>query len=166
MGDPVIRAARPDDFQPTLDLYNHYVRETAFTFDIEPLTEEQRRPWFEKFGATGPYRLFVAEEGGAVIGYAGSSELRPKRAYETSVETTIYLAQGATGRGLGRRLYQALFDALAGEDVHRAFAGITLPNPASIALHESLGFSPAGVWSEAGRKFDRYHNVAWYEKAL
>lgn len=152
------------DLPGLVELYNHYVRETAITFDIEPYTVEKRRAWFEVYRPTGRYRLLVAREGGRVIGYATSSPFRPKAAYDPSVEVTIYLAPDRVGKGLGRRLYSALFDVLRREDVHRALAGITAPNPASVALHERMGFKHAGGFSEVGRKFGRYWDVMWFEK--
>jgi phosphinothricin acetyltransferase len=95
----------------------------------------------------------IAETDGLVVGYATSSRFRPKAAYQTSVETTIYLAPEATGRGLGTALYAALFAALAEEDLHRAYAGVTLPNTASVALHRKVGFRSLEVYCEVGRKF-------------
>ncbi|MFQ5843947.1 MAG: GNAT family N-acetyltransferase, partial [Planctomycetota bacterium] len=101
-----------------------------------------------------------------VVGYACSTPFRPKPAYRTSVETTVYVAPAATGRGVGGRLYQALFDALAGEELHRAYAGIVPPNPASVALHRRFGFHEVGVAREVGHKLGRYWDVAWFEKGL
>ena len=147
-------------------MYNHYIMETAITFDLETYTTDQRRPWFEKYGSNDRHRLLVAELGGTVVGYASSGEFRPRRAYDTTVETSVYLAPDATGKGIGRKLYAALFQALEGQDVHRAIAGITLPNPASVGLHEAFGFKLVGVMTECGHKFGRYHDVGWYEKAL
>lgn len=163
---PAIRAARSEDLPALTGLYNHYVRETAITFDIEPYTVERRRPWLEQFAETGRHRLFVACEEDRPVGYAGSTRFRTKAAYETTVEVGIYLAKEATGRGLGTRLYRQLFDALAGEDIRRAVAGITLPNDASLALHRRFGFEPVGVFQEVGRKFDRYWDVQWLERPL
>ena len=91
---------------------------------------------------------------------------RERKAYDTTVETTVYCAPEATGRGIGRLLYAALFDALRGEDLQVAIAAITLPNAGSVALHERFGFTLAGVMHDVGRKFDRYWDVAWYEKRL
>jgi phosphinothricin acetyltransferase len=91
---------------------------------------------------------------------------RYKPAYSTSVETSIYLAQADLGRGIGVPLYSALLEALRSEDLHRAYAGVTLPNPASIALHERLGFHRIGVFQEVGRKFGRYWDVMWLERDL
>ncbi|MGW5121673.1 N-acetyltransferase family protein [Streptomyces noursei] len=154
------------DLVQLTDLYNHYVTGSPATFDIEPVHPEDRRQWLAEHPGTGRHRLLVAREADTVLGYATSSALRPKQAYETSVETSIYLAPQHTGRGLGALLYHALFEALAGEDVHRAYAAVTQPNEASMRLHERLGFRPAGIHREVGRKFGTYWDVAWLEKPL
>ena len=148
------------------EIYNQYVAETHYTFDVEPMSTDARREWFTHYGASGRYRVMVAVLEGRVIGYASSSRFRPKPAYETSIETSIYLASESVGRGTGTRLYERLFKLLEGEDVHRAYAGIALPNPASIAIHERFGFKRVAHFTEQGRKFSRYWDVAWYEKPL
>lgn len=160
MTEIAIRAAQPGDLQALTDIYNHYVRETSITFDVEPRTLEQRRQWLEGFAATGRYRCFVAVKDGSAIGWASSHRYNERAAYDTTVACGIYLAPEATGQGLGRRLYTVLFDALAREDIHRLFAGITLPNEASVRLHRAMGFEPVGVYREVGRKFGRYWDVA------
>ena len=162
----MIRPATAVDLETINDIYNHYVADTHITFDDRPTSMDDRREWFSHYAQTGRHRLFVAEESGAVIGYASSSRFRPKPGYLTSVETSIYLAPDATGRGAGSRLYAELFKSIAGEDLHRAYAGIALPNPASIALHEKFGFKRVALFSEQGRKFGRYWDVAWFEKPL
>jgi phosphinothricin acetyltransferase len=162
----MIRRGREDDLAALTELYNHYVEHTPVTFDLAPFAVEARRPWLGGFAERGPHQLFVAEEDGRVLGWAGAHRFREKRAYDTTVETTIYLASGATGRGLGSALYERLFAALAGEDVHRAVAGITLPNDASVALHRRFGFREIGVFHEVGRKRGRYWDVLWLEKEL
>jgi phosphinothricin acetyltransferase len=164
--DVRVRAATEDDLEPLNDVYNHYVRETHVTFDLEPVTMEKRREWFSHYGSDGPHRLLVAEAAEKVIGFASSSRFRPKPGYDTSVETSVYIAPDSVGRGAGKRLYEALFKSLEGEDIHRAYAGIALPNPASIALHERFGFKRVALFTEQGRKFDRYWDVAWFEKPL
>jgi phosphinothricin acetyltransferase len=161
-----VRPATEADLEPLNDLYNHYVRETHYTFDLEPVTMEWRKEWFSHYGDSGRYRLFVAVVDRRVAGYASSSRFRPKGAYETSVETSIYVAPDAIGKGAGSRLYETLFKALEGEDVHRAYAGVTLPNPASVALHERFGFKRVALFTQQGRKFGRYWDVAWFEKPL
>lgn len=165
-GKVAVRPATEQDLSQVNDIYNRYVVETHFTFDIEPMTLEARHDWFSHHGSTGRYRVVVGASDGSVIGYACSSRYRPKPGYETSVETSIYLAPDAVGRGIGTRLYDELFKSLRGEDVHRAYAGIALPNQASIALHERFGFKRVAHFTEQGRKFDRYWDVGWYEKHL
>jgi len=161
-----VRAAIEDDLEALNEIYNQYIAETHYTFDLEPYTMDARREWFSHYAGTGRYRLLVALHDDWVIGYASSSRFRIRAAYAPSIETSIYLAPEAVGRGAGTRLYGELFKALEGEDVHRAFAGVSLPNPASVALHERFGFKRVGVFTEQGRKFDRYWDVAWYEKPL
>jgi phosphinothricin acetyltransferase len=164
--EQAIRKATSADLEALTDIYNHYVVNSHHTFDMTPFSIDGRRPWFERFATNGPHRLLVATSGTDVVGYASSGPHRPKPGYRTSVETTVYLAPGATGQGLGTRLYTALFDALAGQQLHRALAGIALPNDASIALHERFGFRHVGTFTEQGTKFDRYWDVAWFEKPL
>ncbi len=161
-----VRPAEEPDLGQLNNIYNRYVLETHFTFDIEPMTLEARREWFTRYDTTGRHRLVVAVSDASVIGYACSSRWRPKPAYDTSVETSVYITPDAVGRGVGIRLYDELFKSLRGEDVHRALAGIALPNQASIALHERFGFKRVAHFTEQGRKFDRYWDVGWYEKPL
>jgi phosphinothricin acetyltransferase len=161
-----VRPATEQDLGQLNDIYNRYVVETHFTFDIEPMTIEARREWFAHYDSTGRHRVLVGVSDAKVIGYASSSRWRPKPAYETSVETSIYLAPDAVGRGIGTKLYEELFKQLQREDLHRAYAGIALPNQASIALHERVGFKRVAHFTEQGRKFDRYWDVGWYEKPL
>ena len=162
----LIRPGQADDLPQVNEIYNHYVRETPITFDIELITMAQRTEWFGHYDVVGRHRLLVATTDDRVHGYATSSPWHQRRAYETSVETSIYLSPDATGRGIGSALYARLFEELAGEDVHRAYGGMTMPNPASIALHERFGFERVAYFTEQGRKFDRYWDVAMYDKAL
>lgn len=161
-----VRPAVLDDLAALTDIYNHHVREGASTFDVVELTSAARREWFDHYGPSGPHRLLVACDGPEVLGYATSSPFRAKPAYATSVETSIYLRPGATGRRLGTQLYTALLAELAGEDLHRALAGVALPNDASVALHERAGFRAIGTYGEVGRKFGRYWDVRWFERSL
>lgn len=161
-----IRRAEPGDAAALAEIYNHYVRETSITFDTEPKSIEDRAQWLSHFAPTGRYQCFVLEEAGQAVGWASSHRFRDRAAYDTTVETSIYLAPGHHGRGLGRRLYAVLFEALTREDVHRAYAGITQPNDASNRLHAALGFREVGKLEEVGRKFGRYWDVAIWLKAL
>jgi len=159
-----IRSARQDDLAALTAIYNHYVEQTHVTFDLEPFTVDQRQPWFDHYSATGRHRLFVAEADAEVVGYATSGPFRDKPAYLPSVETTVYCRPDRAGRGVGSALYGALFAALADEDVHRAFAGIALPNDASLALHHSFGFTEVGTFREVGRKFGTWWDVTWLSR--
>jgi len=166
MTDITIRMAERADLPALLDIYNHYILTTPITFDIEPRTLAQRQAWFEQFSAVGKYRCFVAVKGDQSIGWACSAQFKEKAAYATTIETSIYLAPDEAGRGIGRRLYTTLFDALAGEDIHRAFAGVTLPNDASVGLHRSLGFDHVGTYAEVGRKFGRFWDTGLFLRAM
>jgi len=161
-----IRRGVAGDVAALNDLYNHYIRETPVTFDLEPISLASKRAWFEQFGAEGRHQLFVAERDGPVVGFACTRPFRDKAAYDTTAETSIYLAPEAQGQGLGRQLYAQLISALSGADLHRLVAGITLPNDASLALHERSGFRTIGVFHEVGRKLGRYWDVLWMEREL
>jgi phosphinothricin acetyltransferase len=162
-----IRAATPDDLQALTDIYNYYVLNTTVTFDLHPLTAEERRAWFNDHHPFGAHRLLVAEDpAGLCVGYATSSRWRPKAAYNTTVEASVYCRPDAIGKGYGTALYTALFASLERQDVQTIVAGVSLPNPRSIALHKRFGFRRVGVFHAVGRKFDKYWDVAWFERPL
>ena len=161
-----VRPAAPDDLPALTELYNHYVEHTHITFDLVPYTVESRREWFSHYADTGRHRVLVATQADAIVGYATSGRFRDKAAYDPSVETTAYLRPGLVGAGVGTALYAALFEALRDEDVHRAFAGVALPNEASLALHRKFGFTEIGTFREVGRKFGRFWDVTWFERPL
>ena len=133
--------------------------ETPFTFDPDLTTIDERTIWLSQYADGRPHQLFVASHDGALLGYAESGQFREKKAYETSVETTIYLHSDAKHKGVGTLLYTALFRAISPSDAHRAYAGITLPNQASVALHEKFGTQSLGVCRELGREFGKYWDV-------
>ena len=160
-----IRNAVIEDLGAIVDIYNHYVTETHVTFDTEPFTPASRLTWFEQFDGHR-YRCIVAESDGALMGYASSVAFKSKPAYETSVEVSVYLAPEATGQGLGGALYERLLPELGKADLHRAYAGIALPNDASVALHSRFGFLEAAKFEEVGRKFGRNLDVELYELVL
>lgn len=165
--DVTIRPAGREDLPALVTIYNHYVSETAITFDTDPFSVDARRPWFDSFRESSRYRLLVADRQGAVAGYASSSCFKKRKAYDVSVETTIYLDPLAVGSGIGIALYgELLRELVAHPELHRAYGGIALPNDASVALHQKLGFEHVGTYREVGRKFGRYWDVAWYEKDL
>jgi len=147
-----------------VQILNYYIKNTAITFDTEPYTTETRKPWFEQFGLSGRYQCLVAIEDGQIAGYANSSPFRAKRAYDPSIEVSIYLRHDLHSKGVGTALYTELFNRIKHENVHRAHALITLPNDKSINLHKKFGFTEVGTLNEAGQKLGQYHSVYLMEK--
>jgi phosphinothricin acetyltransferase len=164
-GTIVVRPAEPRDARVLDDIYNHYVRTSHVTFDIEPASIDRRRDWLRERSG-GRHRVLVAQDARQVLGYASSGPHRSRPGYATTVETSVYVDPACTGRGVGASLYRELFEALRYEDLHRALAGIALPNPASVALHRRFAFTQVALFTQHGRKFGRYWDVAWFERAL
>ncbi len=162
-----VRAAAAGDLQALTDIYNHYVLNSAVTFDLQAFTAEERRAWFDAHAATGPHRLVVAVDArDRCVGYATSGRWRPKPAYGTTVEASVYCHPDVQGQGCGTALYAALFAGLEHEDVRTIVAGVAQPNPASVALHRKFGFQPVGVFHAVGFKFGRFWDVEWFERPL
>jgi phosphinothricin acetyltransferase len=161
-----LRPATLDDLPALTGIYNYYVVNTHVTFDIDPVTVEERRLWFQEHTDGKRYRIIVAEARGVLLGCASSGRHRAKAAYDTTVETSIQCSPSAVGQGLGTRLYQTLFEELATQDIHRLVAGVAQPNNASNALHTKLGFRQIGTYSQVGRKFGKYWDVLWFERDL
>jgi phosphinothricin acetyltransferase len=161
----VIREALSEDLLGIARVYDPYAISTAATFDTAPMTDADRRDWLAQRPG-GRDTVLVAISRGEVVGFAASGPFRPRVAYETSVETSVYVVADSIGRGIGSALYEALFRSLSNQEVHRAYAAISLPNPASVALHERFGFQHVGTLSEVGRKFARYWDVAWFERRM
>src|SRR5437588_5130369 len=166
----VVRPATENDLPAVTDIYNHYIINTPITFDLQPFTVDERREWFDEHSRGGRHRLLVAvlenDDGGEAVGYASTSRFRPRAAYDTTVESSVYCRPNLVRHRIGTTLYRALFDLIKDEDINRIVAGVTLPNVASIALHERCGFRPVGTLTSVGRKFDRYWDVAWLERPL
>lgn len=162
-----VRPAVASDLGAIVRLYNHYVERTAATFEVAPVDPRDRQDWFEAHSGGGRHRLLVAEDAaGTLVGWATTSPFRPRAAYATTVEASVYCQADRLGRGVGCALYDALFRSIQGEDVERIVAGVSLPNPASLALHRRFGFRHVGTFTRVGRKFDRYWDVAWFERPL
>ncbi len=160
---PRIRLATLDDAEPIQTIYAAYCS-TPISFEVEPPSVDEVRSRLAKI--LGHYPWLVFEDAGEVLGYAYASRHRERAAYMWSVDTSVYIRRGQLRRGLGRALYTALFGVLPLQGYVNAYAGITLPNPASVGLHESMGFQPVGVYSKVGFKHGVWHDVAWYQKAL
>lgn len=161
-----IRHAIEGDLERLTEINNHYILNTNATFDIEPQRAQDRKPWFQRYKMTGPYQLLVAESDGIVVGCAYSSRYREHFAFDRTVETSIYIAPDHKARGLGSRLYEALFSRLRDESLHLAVVGIAIPNEASIALHKKFGFQEVGVFQEYAFKKGHYISSVWMQKNL
>jgi phosphinothricin acetyltransferase len=161
---PVIRLADVADAGPVQAIYALIVRDTAISFELEvpDVPEMQRRitstleqmPWL------------VCENDGGLLGYAYAGPHRIRAAYQWSVDVSVYVHADARQMGVGRALYRSLFGLLTLQGFTNAFAGITLPNPASVGLHESSGFKPIGAYRDVGHKLGRWHDVVWWQLPL
>lgn len=159
-----IRPATEGDAAELLAIYRPYVETTAVSF-------ETVAPTVQEFGARiakalSGWQWLVAERDGRCVGYAYASTHRERQAYRWSVEVSAYVHPQHHRHGVGRALYAPLFDDLARKGFCNAYAGIALPNEGSVALHRSVGFQPIGVFPRVGRKFGRWHDVAWLHRAL
>jgi L-amino acid N-acyltransferase YncA len=161
---PRIRLAREADAASMAAIYAPVVEATAISFEtVAPNANEMAR---RLAAAPASYPWLVCQIGGEVAGYAYASRHRERAAYRWSVDTSVYVAPRLHRQGVGRGLYTSLFAILAAQGHVSAFAGITLPNPASVALHEAMGFTRLGVYHRVGYKHGAWHDVGWWEVAL
>jgi L-amino acid N-acyltransferase YncA len=160
---PTIRLATPDDVEQILAIYAPCCL-TAISFEMEPPSVEEMRARLEK--VLGQYPWLLCEDGGEVLGYVYATQHRERAAYRWSVDTAVYVRQGRQRRGVGRALYTSLLAVLPLQGYVNAYAGVTLPNPASVGLHEAMGFQSVGVYRQVGFKCGAWHDVAWYQRSL
>lgn len=160
----MIRMATPADAPAVQEIYAPIVRDTATSFEYEIPTVEEMRRRIEATLEKHPW--LVCERDSRVIGYAYAGTHRARAAYQWTAEVSVYVAADARRGGVAFRLYTALFDELRRRGFHMAVAGITLPNPPSVALHERMGFVPLGVFHEIGYKFGAWRDVGWWEMKL
>ncbi len=164
LGTSSIRLATPDDAGAVCSIYGAVVEQTATSFELQPPDEHEMRRRISATLAEFPWLVY--ESGGRIFGYAYAGKFRTRPAYRWTAEVSVYLGEGHRGVGLGKKLYGALLDCLRVQGCRSAVAGITLPNPASVALHERLGFRPVGVFARVGYKFGRWHDVGWWQVDL
>lgn len=164
MSQPTIRSAEAADLVAVADIYAHSVRTSVATFDVE---EPPPAYWQAKLDSrcVGDH-LLVACDHHEVLGFAYSGPFRTRPAYGRTRETSVYLAQGETGKGIGIRLYTDLLDLLRQDHVHLVVAVVARPNPASNALHRKLGFTEVGTLDEVGYKFGAYVSTTWFQLRL
>jgi L-amino acid N-acyltransferase YncA len=155
----MIRIATPDDAGQIAEIYAPYVTETVISFEETPPDAEA----FARRMAAGleTYPWLVAETDGVIEGYAYAGRFSERAAYRWSVESSVYVRRGCERRGLGSALYARLFEILKAQGFHSVFGGATLPNPASVGLHERCGFTPVGVYKEVGYKQGAWRDVGW-----
>lgn len=161
----MIRHVLAADAGAIATIYNYYIQETAVTFEETPVTASDILKRIAKIQhAQLPW--LVAEENSTLMGYAYAMPWKERSAYRYSVETTVYVARTAVAKGWGTDLYNALFTELRNNSIHVAIGGITLPNPASIALHEKLGMSKVAHFKEVGYKFGKWLDVGYWQIQL
>jgi phosphinothricin acetyltransferase len=160
----MIRPVTTADAPALAAIYNHYVLNTIVTFEEEPITLAESKWRIEEVTATNPW--LAAVEDGRILGYAYANKWKSRCAYRYAVESTVYLDKDATGRGLGTQLYTALLADLKKRGLHGVIGGIALPNAASVALHEKLGFKKIGQFKEVGWKFEKWIDVGYWELLL
>jgi len=163
--EPVtIRVASASDAAAIASIYAPIVSETTISFEIEPPTPEGMAERIVRTVAMYPW--LVADRDGRVVGYAYSSQHRERAAYRWSVDVSAYVSADFRRSGIGRALYKRLFSILRAQKFRSAFAGITLPNDASVGLHEAMGFTPLGIYKEVGFKLGQWRDVGWWQLAL
>lgn len=161
----MIRPATASDAPAIARIYNHYVLNTVITFEEEAVSDRQMAERIAEVNSAG-FPWLVSEHEGQVLGYAYVTKWRERSAYRFSAHSSIYLAQGTGGQGLGSELYQALIAILKQKGMHLLIGGITLPNPASVALHERFGFKKVAQFEEVGFKFNQWLDVGYWQLLL
>ena len=164
MGEFTVREATEGDVPAILEIYNDAILNTVATFDTEPQTLEEKLEWFRE--TTHPYVVLVAERDGGVVGWACLRRFRQKAAYRYTAENSVYVRKACHGEGIGAALMRSLVEAGAANGFHTIIAGIAGENPASVRLHERLGFEEVGTEREVGYKFERWVDVTWMQKML
>ncbi|WP_251359442.1 arsinothricin resistance N-acetyltransferase ArsN1 family B [Kangiella sp. TOML190] len=161
----MIRTASVTDAQTIAKIYNHYIKTSIITFETKPVPSQDMANRIEET-LTQQLPYLVIEEENKIVGYAYASKWKGRCAYRFSVEATVYLAPNVTGKGYGTRLYQQLFEELESLNYHAVIAGISLPNPTSIALHENMGMQKVAHFKQVGFKFERWIDVGYWQKFL
>lgn len=160
----LIRDFRESDVAPACALSNHYIEHTAVHFGLHPYSLDEFRAMWESGRVAYPW--LAAEVEGQFAGFAKAGVWRERAAYRFTAEVGLYVEERFHGRGIGSALYRELFGRLKTAGFHTVVAGVTLPNAASERLHETMGFRHVGVFREAGRKFDAWHDTGWYQLML
>ena len=161
----MIRPATTANAAAIAAIYNHYVTNTIITFEEEPVSAAEMSGRMDEVAAAKLPWLVWAEDG-KILGYAYAGKSKSRCAYRYTVEATVYLDKAATGRALGTQLYTALIASLKQHGYHGVIGGVALPNAASVALHEKLGFKKVAHFKETGFKFEKWIDVGYWELIL
>jgi len=159
-----IRLATSNDAMGILAIYVPIVRETAISFEVTPPDINEMRQRIEN--TLGRFPWLVCADGARVLGYAYATRHRDRAAYQWSVDVSVYVNAQARRSGIGRSLYSSLLNLLDLQGFYNAYAGINLPNPASIGLHEAMAFRLVGIYQSVGYKLGKWHDVGWWHRAL
>jgi len=157
----MIRDFQLDDIEQLVEIYNYYIDNTVITFDRVSFTTDDFKQKIKSIYNKYPFIIF--EEKNEILGFAYGSSWRAKPSYKHTAESTIYLKNGVSGKGIGTKLYTELLQQLKQQKFHTIIGGLTLPNDTSIKLHEKLGFKKVAHFKEVGRKFDQWHDVAFWQ---
>jgi len=160
-----IRTANAEDAAAITAIYAPVVRDTAISFELQAPGPKEMARRIQTLLPTLPWLVGV-DDNGHICGYVYASKFRERLAYQWAVEVTAYVREDCRGQGVGRRLYTRLFDILAGLGYYQAIAGITLPNAASVGLHEAMGFEPVTAYRNVGFKLGAWRDVGYWQKAL
>jgi len=160
-----IRLACPDDAGAIRSIYAPVVEYTPISFELVPPTVEEMGQRVEQTLKMYPWLVYEAA-GGEVAGYAYTSQHRSRVAYQWSVDVSVYVHEQYRQQGIGRKLYTALFEILRRQGFYNTYAGIALPNPGSVALHEAMGMQPVGIYRQVGYKLNSWYDVGWWQGVL
>lgn len=164
MKESTLEFANTDDAVAILKIYDYYVKETIVTFECETPSISEFQDRILKIASFYPY--LVCRDRGEIVGYSYAHRHKERAAYQWNAELSVYVDRRFQRCGIGKALYTALIGLLRLQNIQNVYGGVALPNPNSENLHGHLGFTKLGIYRETGYKFDAWHDVAWFEKAI
>ncbi len=164
MENQFIRPVNSKDSADILKIYSRYIENTAYTFEINVPSVLEFTKRVESISSFYPYLVYIINN--EIVGYAYASKHKERDAYDYDVDVSVYIDEDFAGKGIGSKLYDALFDILEKQGFYNAYAGITMPNVPSEALHRKYGFNEIGVFSNTGFKFNKWYDVKWLHKVI
>lgn len=162
--ETTIRLVEPENSEQIRNIYAPHVRESPVSFEVTPPTTDEMASRIESDHPEHPW--LVCEDTGEILGYAYAGPHRTRDAYQWSVDSSVYVHEEHRQNGIARGLYSSLFEILRLQGFYNVYAGVALPNPASVGFHESMGFAPVGVYENAGYKNGAWHDVRWFQRSI